>query len=171
MQFEEKLKEIISRAKRVQNITKEVLNLDQKVALGLKEAEANVEHYGIIFEKNSEEGNIHEEESPLAQLYKRYAKSSMENLEYITIAFNRFKRSSDKFIFISDSSKDVVQLNKSIKAPAIIDGCLTVEFEAAKIYETESLPDVVDIYSAILLKEKELATENAERLRNKLMSL
>lgn len=53
MKFEEKIEELISRAVQVQNITKCVSELDQKVAMGLKSAEVGVEHYGIVFEKYS----------------------------------------------------------------------------------------------------------------------
>lgn len=176
MVFEEKLKEIIFRAKRIKNVTKEVANLDQKVALGLKKEETNIENYSIVFEKNEVNNsyNKHEDDDNGAlfrHFYSLAADPSMQKLEYIMITFSKIKRSFEKSMLLSNNSSEVVQINKAIKIPILTEALLTVEFESTKIYETENIDSILGIYKALILKERELSAENAERLRDKLMSL
>lgn len=169
-QFEEKLKEIISRSRKIHNMTKSILEADQKVALGIKEARTNVEHYGLVFDKQSDFNKV--DTTPANPLMKYFSSYENSNEEYLVISFDNIKKTQEKTVLNSNNNKnEVLQIGKVFKASLLTEGTIEVKYKEANVYETDNVDTINDIYKVLLIKEKELQTDTASKLREQLMSL
>jgi hypothetical protein len=161
--FEEKLTQLINRSAKVYDVTKEMIEKDYKVQVGLKEAPKDVIHYVIVVEKDTDE-------SYRLTSMERLMGVSVLNSEQILFNFTDLKKRPEKSI-IGTGEQGTTSLGNVARVNLFESANLAVQYKGLDILETANCDVINEFYKTLVLKEKDLNQVEAAKHREYLMSL